>query len=165
MKGGRKVQSMDEIYREHAQTVYRFLLLRTSNPDTAEELTQETFYQAVKGIDRFDGSCKVTTWLIAIAKNVLSSWQRKNRRTASLDTDIAVNESADQLLRKDEIQTEILKKIHLLSPDIREVMYMRLFGDLSFRQIGEIMNKSENWARVTYFRTREKLKKELENNE
>ena len=154
------MQSVEDIYREHSRTVYRFLLSRTGNPDLAEELTQETFYLAVKGIDRFDGSCKISTWLIAIAKNALSSWRRKNPETESLDSAQAAG--VFSVPDSGEGQVEIMKAIRLLPEETREVMYMRLFGDLSFRQIGEIMEKTENWARVAYFRGREKLKKELE---
>ena len=154
------MQSVEDIYREHSRTVYRFLLSRTGNPDLAEELTQETFYLAVKGIDRFDGSCKISTWLIAIAKNALSSWRRKNPETESLDSAQAAGVAS--VPDSGEGQVEIMKAIRLLPEETREVMYMRLFGDLSFRQIGEIMEKTESWARVTYFRGREKLKKELE---
>lgn len=63
------MQSIEEIYQNHAQTVYKYLLSLTHQADLAEELTQETFYQAIRSIDRFDGSCKITTWLCAIAKN------------------------------------------------------------------------------------------------
>ena len=154
------MQSVEDIYREHSRTVYRFLLSRTGNPDLAEELTQETFYLAGKGIDRFDGSCKISTWLIAIAKNALSSWRRKNPETESLESAQAAGVSS--VPESGEGQVEIMKAIRLLPEETREVMYMRLFGDLSFRQIGEIMEKTESWARVTYFRGREKLKKELE---
>ena len=156
------MQSMDEIYREHAQTVYRYLLSRTGDPDLAEEITQETFYLAVKGIDRFDGSCKISTWLIAIAKNALSSWRRKNPQTEPLESITLETGSPETAVISGDRQTEIMKAIRLLPDDAREVMYMRLLGDLSFRQIGDIMQKTENWARVTYFRGREKLKKELE---
>jgi RNA polymerase sigma-70 factor (ECF subfamily) len=152
---------MDEIYREHAQTVYRYLLSRTRNPDVAEEITQETFYLAVKGIDRFDGSCKISTWLIAIAKNALSSWRRKNPETESIENAVTAAVSAETIVSSEDGQIEIMKQIRLLPAETREVVYMRLLGDLSFRQIGEIMQRSENWARVTYFRGREKLKKEL----
>lgn len=155
------MQSMDEIYREHAQTVYRYLLSRTRNPDVAEEITQETFYLAVKGIDRFDGSCKISTWLIAIAKNALSSWRRKNPETESIENAVTAAVSAKTIVSSEDGQIEIMKQIRLLPAETREVVYMRLLGDLSFRQIGEIMQRSENWARVTYFRGREKLKKEL----
>lgn len=152
---------MDEIYREHARTVYRYLLSRTRNPDVAEEITQETFYLAVKGIDRFDGSCKISTWLIAIAKNALSSWRRKNPETESIENAVTAAVSAETIVSSEDGQIEIMKQIRLLPAETREVVYMRLLGDLSFRQIGEIMQRSENWARVTYFRGREKLKKEL----
>lgn len=155
------MQSMDEIYREHAQTVYRYLLSRTRNPDVAEEITQETFYFAVKGIDRSDGSCKISTWLIAIAKNALSSWRRKNPETESIENAVTAAVSAKTIVSSEDGQIEIMKQIRLLPAETREVVYMRLLGDLSFRQIGEIMQRSENWARVTYFRGREKLKKEL----
>lgn len=69
------MQPMDEIYQEYARTVYKYLLSKTCNEDLAEELTQETFYQAVRSIDRFDESCKISTWLCAIAKNQLFSYQ------------------------------------------------------------------------------------------
>lgn len=156
------MQSLEEIYREHAQTVYRYLLSRTGNPDLSEELTQETFYLAVKGIDRFDGSCKISTWLIAIAKNALSSWRRKHPETEPLENTLVETASAESVFSAEYGQIEIMKIIRLLPEDSREVMYMRLLGDLSFRQIGEIMQKTESWARVTFFRGKEKLKKELE---
>ena len=54
------MDDMDAVYRAHAQTVYKFLLAQCHDPDLAEELTQETFYQAVRSIGRFDGSCKLS---------------------------------------------------------------------------------------------------------
>ena len=68
----------EEIYQKYAKTVYRYLLSLTNDEDLAEELTQETFYQAIRSSDRFDGSCKLTTWLCAIAKNVLLTHRRKH---------------------------------------------------------------------------------------
>ena len=65
------MQSMDEIYQKYAQTVFRFILSKVQDSDLAEELTQETFYQAIKSSDRYDESCKISTWLCAIAKNVI----------------------------------------------------------------------------------------------
>ena len=72
------MQSMDEIYQTYARTVYKFLLSKTHNEYIAEELTQETFYQAIKSIHRYDGSCKLSTWLCAIAKNQLLAYIRKD---------------------------------------------------------------------------------------
>ena len=70
------MQSMEEIYQQYAQTVYRYLFSLVRDPDLAEELTQETFYQAIRSIDRYDASCKITTWLCAIAKNALRTHRR-----------------------------------------------------------------------------------------
>jgi len=156
---------IEELYRAYSQTVYRYLLSLTHDADTAEELTQETFYQAVKSIERFDGSCKITTWLCAIAKNVLARYRRKHPASDPLD---AVPDYADlpekKMLEKAG-QVELLRKLHLLDGEMREVLYLRLLGNLSFREIGDILSKSENWARVTYYRGKEKLKKELEADE
>jgi len=153
---------IEEIYRAHSQTVYRYLLSLTHDADISEELTQETFYQAIKGVERFDGSCKITTWLCAIAKNVLASYRRKNPASDTLDavSDNAYSPEGETLEKAG--QVELLRKLHLLDGEMREVMYLRLLGELSFREIGDILSKSENWARVTYYRGKEKLKKELE---
>lgn len=122
-------QKMDEIYRENAAMVYRYLSGLTQDGGLAEELTQETFFQAVKGIDRFRGDCKISVWLCGIAKNL---WykeleKRKRRRTVELDD------------------------------ATREVMYLRLAGDLPFSEIAAIVGKTENWARVTYYRGKQKI--------
>lgn len=154
--------SMEEVYSEHSQTVYRYLLSLTQNTDIAEELTQETFYQAVKGIKSFDGSCKITTWLCAIAKNVFLSYRRKHPPADTLEehTDFSPSPENEILLNME--QLELMKKMHSLNSEMREVMYLRLLGGLSFREIGDIMSQTENWARVNYYRGKEKLKKELE---
>ena len=154
--------SMDEIYREHSKTIYRYLLSLTHDADKSEELTQETFYQAVKSIDRYDGSCKMTTWLCAIAKNSLAAYRRKHAETVDLDELTANAASAESETLGAIGQIELMRKLHALAGDTREVMYLRLLGDLSFREIGDILTRTENWARVTYYRGREKLKKELE---
>ena len=85
-------QNMDEIYRRHAKSVYAFLLAKTADSMLAEELTQETFYQAVKSIGSFKGESSVSTWMIGIAKNVLREYFRKQKRQAEEelpDTEIA----------------------------------------------------------------------------
>ena len=78
------MDDMNEIYRNHAQTVYKFLLSHTHDPDLAEELTQETFYQAVRSIDRFDGGCKVSVWLCQIAKHLWYQHLRRHKREAPM---------------------------------------------------------------------------------
>ena len=154
--------SMEEIYKAHSQAVYRYLLSLTHNEELAEELTQETFYQAIKGIERFDGSCRITTWLCSIAKNQLYSYYRKHPGTEALEEGLESSNSLEAEVMSNINRLEILKKLHLFQEPFREVMYLRLFGDLSFHEIGEILGRTENWARVTYYRGKEKLKKEMD---
>lgn len=151
------MQPMDEVYRDYADLVYRFLLAKTGNESIAEELTQETFYQAVKSSDRFDGSCKVSTWLCAIAKNQLYSYFRKNRRHEDIDDVELTTPSAEDVCLDAQQKVALMKALHAVPEPYREVLYLRLFGNLSFREIGEIMEKTENWARVTFYRGKEKI--------
>ena len=155
------MQPMEEIYQEYARTVYKYLLSKTHNEDLAEELTQETFYQAIKSIDRFDESCKISTWLCAIAKNQLLSYRRKHPVQDNLEDTEVVTESAEQNVLDGITHVELLKQLHSCPEPFREVMYLRIFGNLSFKEIGEIVGKTENWARVTFYRGKEKLKKGL----
>ena len=85
------MQSMDEIYQAYAKTVYKYLLTRTHDADLAEELTQETFYQAIRSIDRFDGSCRISTWLCAIAKNLWLAYQRKQTEFTYKNVDCSIS--------------------------------------------------------------------------
>ena len=159
------MQSMDKIYQQYAQTVYRFLLSKTCNPDLAEELTQETFYQAIRTIDRFDESCKLSTWLCSVAKNVYHTWQRKHPEQGTLEEYTKTCHSAEEDALQSLDRIELIKKLHLCPEPFREILYMRMFGDLSFKEIGEIMGRSENWARVNFYRGKEKIRKEWRENE
>jgi len=153
---------MEEVYRRHARTVYRYLLTLTRDDDLAEELTQETFYQAIRSSDRFDGSCAVSTWLCAIAKNVLATYRRKHPAAEDVDEQILPTASAEEDAVSEVGRLELLKKLHALREPYREVLYLRAFGGLSFREIGEVQGKTENWARVTFYRGKELLRKEVD---
>ncbi|MCI5869924.1 MAG: sigma-70 family RNA polymerase sigma factor [Dorea sp.] len=159
------MQSMDEIYQKYARTVYKYLLSRTQNEALAEELTQETFYQAIQSIDRFEGKCKLSTWLCAIAKHQLLSYQRKHPLQDNLEETSSSVESAEDKVLGSMNYVELMKRLHLCPEPFREILYMRIFGNLSFKEIGEIMGQTENWARVTYYRGKEKLKKGLSEDE
>lgn len=152
--------SMDEVYREYSRMVFRYLLSMTGDEDLAEELTQETFYQAVRMADRYDHSCKVTSWLCAIAKNKLREYQRKHPKTEELEIYTAQTEGSESQILSGWEKVELMKAIHRLPERTREVVYLRLFSDLSFREIGEVLEKSEDWARVTYYRGKLTLRKE-----
>ena len=160
------MQSMDEIYQTYARTVYKFLLSKTHDEDIAEELTQETFYQAIKSIHRYDGSCKLSTWLCAIAKNQLLAYQRKHPTEETIDDYENLSVAHVETEVFDRMQRiELMKKLHVCPEPFREILYLRIFGSLSFKEIGEIMGKTENWARVNFYRAKERLKREVEKNE
>ena len=154
------MEDMEQIYREHAKTVYKFLLSQCHSEPLAEELTQETFYQAVRSIHRFDGSCKISVWLCQIGKHLWYQYLQKKKREVPADEtafEIAVSSAEDETLAR-ESHLDLLKQIHSLSEPAREVMYLRVFGGLSFREIGDVLGRTETWARVTFYRSKERLK-------
>ena len=154
------MEDMDAIYRRHVQTVYKFLLAQCRDPDLAEELTQETFYQAVRSIDRFDGSCKLSIWLCQIAKHLWYQQLRK-RQKAPVPLDNVPDSlapSAEEGVLEQEGRLSLLRQIHQLPELQREVVYLRAFGGLSFREIGDVLGQTEAWARVTFYRSKEKLR-------
>ncbi|MBO5517602.1 MAG: sigma-70 family RNA polymerase sigma factor [Firmicutes bacterium] len=166
------MQSMEEIYRQHAQTVYRYLCSLTGDEDLSEELTQETFAQAVSSIGRFDGSCKVSTWLCAIAKNQLMAYRRRHPLQDSLDelaetgaSPVGTAPSPEEETVAGERKRRLYAAIHESPEPAREVLYLRLLGGLSFREIGDVLGQSENWARVTFYRGKEKLKGKVRDDE
>ena len=151
---------MDAIYRQYAQTVYHFLLSQTRDEALAEELTQETFYQAIRSIHRFDGSCKLSVWLCQIAKHLWYQHLRKaGRETAAEKAPEPLVPSAEDEALAGDGQVALLKRVHALPPQQREVVYLRSFGGLSFREIGDVLGRTEVWARVTFHRGREALRK------
>ena len=130
---------------------------------TAEDLTLETFYRAMKGIRRYDGSCRLMTWLCQIGKHLWYQEAEKRRKrgvAVPLEEDVLPSpENAQQSLENDENRVHLFRAMQSLDPTAREIVYLRAMGDLSFRQIGEILGGTENWARVTFYRAKEKLRK------
>ena len=161
------MQSIEELYQEHAKTVYRYLYSITHNSDLAEELTQETFYIAVKDIGKFKGECQISTWLCSIAKRLWYKEIRNKKETTLINEEINYSNMTldleNEIIKNDE-KERIYKQIQKLEPQIKDVILLRVTGDLSFKKIGEILGKNENWARVNFYRGKEKLK-EIEENE
>lgn len=145
---------MDEIYQEHGRMVYHYLLSLGADHHLAEDLAQETFYQALKGLDSFREDSAVTTWLCAIAKNVFYSYQRKNPTNSEINENYPAKDISWEAF-------ETLQAIHRLPEPSREIVYLRLVSDLSFRQIGQIMGQSETWARVNFYRAKQKIVEEI----
>lgn len=168
------MQDMDAVYRQHAQTVFKYLMSLTHDADLAEELTQETFYQAVRSIDVLMKAARSQRGCAPLRKiSILLMLKKHARLQVDSDVDLMSDGvgvtgntvSAEQEVLQQIGQVELLKKLHAFPEPGREVLYLRMFGNLSFREIGEVMGKTENWARVTFFRARTNLKHQLEMDE
>ena len=154
---------LESIYRQYSDTVFRFLMSKTGSVELAEELTQETFYQAVKSIDRYDGSSRITSWLCGIAQNVLYAHLRARQKDPLPLEDVPeqpVVSTEDLVVTRDETRA-ILEAIRELPDPGGEIMRMRIFGGLSFKQIGAILGRTEVWARVNYYRAKQSEIKEV----
>lgn len=151
---------MEELYEENAKIVFHFLLSLCHDRNLTEDLTQETFLRAYQSLERYDGSCKLSTWLCQIARHVYYQYLSKNKRELPAEPDVRQVSSKPQpeeeVLNRLELM-DVLKEMQKLPVQMREVIYLRVTADLSFREIGEILGKGENWARVNFYRGKEKL--------
>ena len=163
---------METLYKENTKIVYHYLYSQCKDEELAKDLTQETFLKAYESMERFDGSCKISTWLCQIAKHLLyRHWEKAGRQIPTEQEEMVQNPVA---VAKDNTENQVLTRIELidclkalrkLPEQMREVMYLRSMSDLSYREIGEIMGKSENWARVTFYRAKEALLKGCDKDE
>ena len=143
--------NIQEVYEQYFTVVYRYLLSLSHNTHIAEELTQETFFKALKKVDDFRGDCDLRVWLCQISKNTYYDYLKKNKKYAP--------ESQDE---KKETALQVHKVLHRLSEPYKEVFSLRVFGELSFGTISSLFGKSESWARVTYHRACKKIREELD---
>ena len=155
------MQNIDEIYKQYFETVKKYLFCLTHNNDIAEELTQETFYKAVMKINTFKGNCKISVWLCQIAKNLWYNEVKKNKKIQQVEEEdlltLASTEMVEDTVILNENRINLYKKIQKLDEKTREVIYLRITGELSFKEIASILNKTENWARITFYRGKKKL--------
>lgn len=159
-----------QAYEQYFNTVFGYLTTLTGgNQNLAEELTQETFFRATKKITEFRGDCKMSTWLCQIAKYTYYQSLDKKQRKKEVSFDEAVTIEAPQDLQKqledNDAKLHIYKTIQQLPSPMRDVVMLRLTGELSFKEIGDILSQTENWARVTFYRAKQILGKELKKDE
>lgn len=159
---------MEEIYKEYSKYVFNYLLSLTNNVEIAEELMQETFYSAIKNIYKFRNESSLKTWLYKIAKNKWLDYYKKVKKVEEINIDkisekfLLLDSFEDNCANRDEL-IDIYKKIHKLDEKTKEVIYLRIKCEFSFKEIGNIIGKTEEWARITYYRAKMKIKEEIEN--
>lgn len=162
------MQNIEEIYKQYCNTVYKYLFCLTGKEDIAEDLTQETFAIAVKEINKFKGNCKISVWLCQIAKHLWYKELKKNKQQKNISIEeipeeLEVIETTEDIICKNEDKLKLFKDIQRLDEKSREVMYLRMIGNLNFIEIGEILGKTPNWARVTFYRAKQKIREVNEN--
>ena len=147
----------EEVYRRYFADVYKYVLALSRDEAVAEEVTQETFFKALTAIDGFRGQCQLRVWLCQIARNQYLTLCRERKRFAEQDAEPGDGGIEESFADRDAART-LHRLLHQLPEPYKEVFSLRTFGELPFSQIGELFGKTESWARVTYFRARQKLK-------
>lgn len=152
-----------EIYAEYFSDVYKYVLSLSRDETIAEEVTQETFFKAMRHMGQFNGACKLYVWLCQIAKNTYFTLCQKQKRTVSgIDTDFS-DMTSD--LETDYLNKEAARRLHILIHDLnepyKEVFTLRVFGELPFSQIGELFGKTDSWARLIFYRAKKQLQEEM----
>ncbi|MEI2665702.1 RNA polymerase sigma factor [Rossellomorea sp. LJF3] len=148
----------EKIYDQYFREVYAFILSLSRDEKLAEEITQETFFKALKSMDSFQGHSKMNVWLCQIAKNTYFTHYSKQKRYV---TEEGKDQPGDLILEKlmesKEAAFLVHKALHSMAEPYKEVFTLRIFGELSFREISELFGKTENWARVTFYRAKQKI--------
>ena len=154
----------EEIYATYFRDVFLYIRRLSDNEHIAEEITSETFFKAISSIESFRGECDIRVWLCQIAKNCYFTYLKKTQRIDSIE-DIEIAEQSEnfeeRFFQKDAAM-QIQKVLHDIPDPYKEVFMWRVFAEMSFKQIGQIFHKSENWACVTYHRARKMIKERLE---
>lgn len=160
---------LDDLYQEYAKMIYRFIYLKCHDKELAEDITQTTFLKAISQINSFHGECKISTWLCQIAKNEYLNSCRKHNRLQSYDEYVENNGELphgqepyfrDVMLEKmilSEQAATVRQILHTLQEPYKEVFMLRVYGEYSFGEIGELFHKNDTWARVTYYRAKTKI--------
>ena len=153
----------EKLYEAYYMRVFSYVMTLTGNRSEAEEITHETFFRAISKSSEFRGESSEVTWLCAVAKNFFLDQKRRENRTEAMSEEDRpdTGKSVEQTAVDRDSSFRIHMALHDLEEPYREVFELRIFGELSFREIGLIFSKTENWARVTYHRARLKLQERM----
>lgn len=161
------MDDIEKIYNQYFNTVYKYLLFLTHDSVFSEDLTQETFCKALEKLDTFRGECKISVWLCQIAKNLLINEQNKRKKNINIDNGMLETIEDNRKLENDIVLRDekiiLYKKMQKLDNNAKEVIHLRMTGELTFKEIGDILDKTETWARVTFYRAKKKIEESDEN--
>jgi len=156
-------ENCERLYNAYYMRVFSYVMTLSGDRHSAEEITQEAFFRAFSRSSDFRNESDEVTWLCAIAKNCFVDETRRRNKTAPIPEDLpSSGKSIEQMVSDRDSSFRIHTVLHTLEEPYREVFELRIFGELSFSQIGTIFGKTENWARVTYHRARLKLQERMD---
>ena len=158
--------NFEKLFQENQGFIFRYLMKLCGNESLAEELTQETFFRAYMNLTGLRKEEKVTVWLCQIARNTYFAWYNEQKKFQPLDDSMipeSVPDIADAFTEK-ELQAKAYACLHAMDEPYKEVLMLSLFGGLSLKDISSLFGKSESWARVTFYRAKQKLMEGMKNN-
>ena len=156
-------EACEKLYEAYYMRVFSYAMTMAGDRHLAEEITQETFFRAFTKLNSFRGESDEVTWLCAIAKNLFADEKRRQSRSGTMPEEAVSREKGvEQAAVERDASFRVHLALHGLEEPYREVFELRVFGELSFQQIGRIFARTENWARVTFHRARAKLKERMD---
>ena len=159
------MNTIEELYNTYFHDVYLYMMSLSKSEEISEEITQETFFRAMKSLDKFEGKSSIKTWLCQIARNLFINHIKKQKRISDDELPIDIPDVKADFVEKISDNSEavsIHKILHNLEEPYKEVFSLRVFSELSFKQIADIFGKTESWARVTFHRGKLKISEKLE---
>lgn len=159
------MHDIEEIYNVYAKSIYKYIYSLCKDETLSEDIVQETFLVASENIDKFKGESKLSSWLCSIAKYIWYRKLKKDKKISKVSIDefenvVSEYELIDEELLKNEEKMFLYKQIQSLDEETRNIMYLRILGNLTYEEISEITGKSINYVRVKFFRGKEKIMKE-----
>lgn len=154
----------ESIYRRYFSDVELYLRAICHDAHLAEELTEHVFFQALKALPEFRGDCDIRTWLCAMARNAYLSHLRKTKSTEDI-AQIQIpdpKQAVEEQVADRQQAMQIHRILHQMPEPYKEVFSLRVFGQLSFGDIGGLFGRTANWACVTYHRARQKIQEKME---
>ena len=149
----------EKLFNENREFIFKYLMKMAGDVSLAEELTQETFFRAYMNYASLRNKEKASVWLCQIAKNAYYAWYNEQKKKESLDNleDVSDDKCIEETFVQKELSREALKCLHELDEPYKEVFMLSVFGGFTLKNISEIFGKSESWARVTFYRAKQKL--------
>lgn len=153
----------EKIYKENSDFIHKYLLKLCNNPSLAEELTQETFFRAYMNFPSLKNPNKVSVWLCQIAKNAYFSWYNEQKKQSVFDEKSETEDDLciESFFEQKELTEKAFACLHELDEPYKEVFMLSVFGQLSLKDISKLFGKSESWARVTFYRAKQKLNERM----